>query len=223
MEDYKGDFAHPRALAGWGGGGRSTSCETIANGQGHRAPRPVRAARHVRRERRPRAGGEHRRDRWSFRCRTRRARARPRRPTCSVDRRASHRRDRQPVRPVVVGGKEPAIGQGNNAFIFPGSASARSSRKRARSPTAWSLVASYALAEATIAHGSKATGGAISAKHAIVYPPIEVLRDITIRVAARVARRATLDGVARTDLPEDIEDLAARSAWSPRYLPFRRV
>jgi malate dehydrogenase (oxaloacetate-decarboxylating) len=120
-----------------------------------------------------------------------------------------------PFDPVEMDGHTHVIGQGNNAFVFPGLGFGAMLVKARRISDGMVAEAAYALAELTIErYGDRG----------LVYPPVEDLRDASTRVAARVARRAIADGVAeRADLPDDLEGLARRLAWSPRYLPFRRA
>lgn len=120
-----------------------------------------------------------------------------------------------PFDPVTVDGKEHVIGQGNNAFVFPGIGFGAILTEARRITTGMVAEAAHALAELTIErYGAEG----------LVFPPVEDLREASVRVAGRVAKRAVLDGVAaRTDLPDDLEAHARTLAWSPRYLPFRRA
>ena len=120
-----------------------------------------------------------------------------------------------PFDPVEIEGKARPIGQGNNAFVFPGLGFGAILSEARKITDGMVAEAAYALAELTIErYGDEGR----------VYPPVEDLRDASVRVAARVARRALADGVAgRADLPEDLEGHARGLAWTPRYLPFRRA
>lgn len=114
-----------------------------------------------------------------------------------------------PFEPVVHDDVTHVIGQGNNAFVFPGLGFG-AMLTEARAVTDGMVAESaYALAELT---GERWPD--------LVYPPVTHLRDAAVRVAARVAACALREGVAtKTDLPEDLEAHARRLAWSPRYLP----
>ncbi|HVH45446.1 MAG TPA: oxaloacetate-decarboxylating malate dehydrogenase, partial [Labilithrix sp.] len=120
-----------------------------------------------------------------------------------------------PFDPVEIDGKQHVIGQGNNAFIFPGLGFGAILTEARRITDGMVAEAAYALAELTTErYGAQG----------LVYPPVEDLRDASVRVAARVAKRAIADGVASlTKLPDELEAYARRLAWTPRYLPFRRV
>jgi len=119
-----------------------------------------------------------------------------------------------PFEPVELDGKTHVIGQGNNAFVFPGLGFGAILTQAKKITDGMVAEAAHALADLTIERYDTK----------LVYPPVEELRDATVRVAARVAGRAIAEGVAtRTDLPDDLEGHARRLAWRPRYLPFRRV
>jgi len=125
-----------------------------------------------------------------------------------------------PFDPVEHGGKTHPIGQGNNAFIFPG------------------LGFGAILAEA-----SKITDGMVEAAaealyhyteeryldQGLIYPPMNDLQAVSKRVGAAVIRQALADGVARH---EGLEAVAADDTtlakhieerfWIPAYEPFVR-
>ena len=109
-----------------------------------------------------------------------------------------------PYEPVTYEGATHTIGQGNNAFIFPGLGFGAIGTRAKKITDGMVAEAAHALAEFTIARFPGE-----------VYPPVEALREASTLVAARVAKRAIADGVARnTD--------GAHDAWSPVYRPFRR-
>lgn len=120
-----------------------------------------------------------------------------------------------PFEPVEVDGKKRVIGQGNNAFVFPGLGFGTILTEARKVTDGMVAEAAYALADLTVERYGAA---------GLVYPPVEDIRDASVRVAARVAKRAIADGVAvRSDLPEDLEGHIRSLAWTPRYLPFRRA
>jgi malate dehydrogenase (oxaloacetate-decarboxylating) len=121
-----------------------------------------------------------------------------------------------PFEPVVHEGKTHVIGQGNNAFIFPGLGFG-AILADARSITD-GMVESAALALADYTTELDPRG-----ELGLLYPPLEDLREASARVAARVARAAVADGVARATLPDDLDQHVRAKAWRPRYLPFRRA
>jgi len=105
------------------------------------------------------------------------------------------------------------IGQGNNAFIFPGLGLAAILCEASEITDNMVLESAYALAEYTAAR-HLASG--------LIYPPVDELQEVSIRVAARVIHCALREGVAgRTDLSEVDCDTYVRSRfWHPHYIPF---
>jgi malate dehydrogenase (oxaloacetate-decarboxylating) len=120
-----------------------------------------------------------------------------------------------PFEPVRVGDRHVPIGQGNNAFIFPGLGFGAILANVTEITDGMVLEAAYALAEYTLEH---------HAGKGLLYPPVDELRAVSVYVAARVIRRAFADGVARTDkvTPENAEAYVRSKAWQARYLPFQR-
>ncbi len=119
-----------------------------------------------------------------------------------------------PFEPVMMGGVTHPIGQGNNAFIFPGLGFG-AILSDARSITdGMVLEASQALADYTIE--KYVEGG-------LIYPPVSDLQETSVRVATRVVQQAIEDGVARREnIPEDVESFVRSRFWRPTYLPFVR-
>ncbi len=118
-----------------------------------------------------------------------------------------------PVR--MPGGEEVAVGQGNNAFIFPGLGFGAILANATEVTDGMVMAACVALADYT------------AAKHlaaGLVYPPISDLQEVSIRVAAAVIARAFADGVATTVKlsPETAEAYVRSHFWRPTYLPFVR-
>ena len=108
-----------------------------------------------------------------------------------------------------------SIGQGNNAFIFPGLGFGAILAEASEITDAMVLVASYALA------------GYVAEKHlsrGLIYPPVEEMRDVSLRVAVRVLQQAFDEGVARTTKTtrEGAEAYVRGKFWRPAYLPFVR-
>ncbi len=120
-----------------------------------------------------------------------------------------------PFAPVRVGDRDVPVGQGNNAFIFPGLGFGAILADVSKITDGMVAEAAYALADYTIAkHG----------KDGLLYPPVSELRDVSLVVAERVIRQAFRDGVARSKkvTPENAADYVRQKAWKARYLPFRR-
>jgi malate dehydrogenase (oxaloacetate-decarboxylating) len=120
-----------------------------------------------------------------------------------------------PFAPVRHNGREHVIGQGNNAFIFPGLGFGANVANAREITDAMVLEAADALAdyvqEKYLAQG-------------LIYPPITELQEASTHVAARVIARAVDDGVsdlAQRPLHEWVTTVRARR-WQPKYLPVRR-
>jgi malate dehydrogenase (oxaloacetate-decarboxylating) len=112
-----------------------------------------------------------------------------------------------PFEPVEVGGRQVRIGQGNNAFVFPG-VGLGVLVSEARLVTDGMLAAAAdALAE-QLAPEDRAAGS--------LFPRIAGLRRVTARVAEAVVRQAVAEGVAR-HRPEDAAEAVAAAMWDPAY------
>jgi malate dehydrogenase (oxaloacetate-decarboxylating) len=117
-----------------------------------------------------------------------------------------------PFDPVEHGGKTLVVGQGNNAFIFPGLGLGTVLSGARRVTDTMVLAASYALADYT---------AELHLPQGRIYPPVSELREVSRRVAAAVLRAAIAEGVATVaDLDdEDIEIWVDDHFWEPVYLP----
>lgn len=118
-----------------------------------------------------------------------------------------------PFAPVRRGGVEVPIGQGNNAFIFPG--------------LGFGAILSEAreITDGMVNAASEALSDYTTEKHlaaGLVYPPVSELREVSVRVAAAVIRQAFEDGVAASTkvTPGSAEDHVRSRFWEPKYLPF---
>jgi malate dehydrogenase (oxaloacetate-decarboxylating) len=118
-----------------------------------------------------------------------------------------------PFAPVRVAGRDQAIGQGNNAFIFPGLGFGSILAEASEITDGMVLAASYALADYV---------GEKYLQQGLIYPPVEDMSVVSQRVATRVMHQAFDEGVARTT--KTTRDGAAAYVqakfWRAAYLPF---
>jgi malate dehydrogenase (oxaloacetate-decarboxylating) len=115
-----------------------------------------------------------------------------------------------------VGGRAVPIGQGNNAFVFPGLGFGAILAEASEITDGMVLAAAYALAEYVARHHLKDDQ---------VYPPVERMREVAAHVATRVVEKAFDDGVARSKKMTR-EQAGARvraKMWQPTYLPFEKT
>ena len=124
-----------------------------------------------------------------------------------------------PFADVLLDGKIYPIGQGNNAFVFPGLGFGAILARAREITDAMVLEAAYALSDCTpefcFAEGR-------------IYPPMRMLREISVTVASRVMAQALKDGVAaeyrlRGMNLVQLEEFARERFWYPQYLPFKRA
>ncbi len=120
-----------------------------------------------------------------------------------------------PFADAIREGQVHYVGQGNNAFIFPGLGFGAILAECREITDDMVLEAAYALAEYTAASHLKSGR---------VYPPVSELREVSIRVGARVIEQALREGVAgKTNLEgRDLDTYLRSRFWKPRYLPIVR-
>ena len=118
-----------------------------------------------------------------------------------------------PFPDVTWQGVRYSVGQGNNAFIFPGlGLGVKVARARRVTPGMLSAAAE-ALADYTdpgrIAQGA-------------VYPRVSAMRNVSRHVAVAVAQEAVSAGVAQIEDVGDLSEKVVQAMWEPRYLPIRK-
>ncbi len=121
-----------------------------------------------------------------------------------------------PFDDVDYAGQRHSVGQGNNAFVFPGIGFAAVLGRCARITDAMIIESAFALARYTEAH---------YLSRGLIYPPINDLREVSVSVAAEVLAVALADGTAqRTDLRAldgaGLADYVRSRMWEPAYLPY---
>ncbi|HZA49600.1 MAG TPA: NAD-dependent malic enzyme [Myxococcaceae bacterium] len=118
-----------------------------------------------------------------------------------------------PYPEVVHGDKTYPVGQGNNAFVFPGLGFGSVLAGAREVTDGMVLEAAYALSD----YIQERHGG-----DGRIYPPVEKLQEASIHVAARVLARAHADGVATNPKPEDAAARVRAYFWTPHYVPVVR-
>jgi malic enzyme len=119
-----------------------------------------------------------------------------------------------PFAPVTWRGREIRIGQGNNAFVFPGMGLGVMV-SQAREVTE-AMFAAAARALAAEVHDADLEAGSL-------FPPVGQLRWVTAAVASAVVRAARDCGVGRAIEDERVEDEVAEAMWEPSYVPLEPV
>jgi malate dehydrogenase (oxaloacetate-decarboxylating) len=121
-----------------------------------------------------------------------------------------------PFEPVHVAGRVVEIGQGNNAFVFPGLGQGAQLCRASRITDDMVLAAADAVARFTAErHGDTER----------LYPVVVELPEVSRLVTAAVIEQAVRDGVARADVPtgEPLRAWVEARFWEPRYLPVVRA
>ena len=115
-----------------------------------------------------------------------------------------------PFDPVFYGGRAIRIGQGNNAFIFPG-VGLGAVLAEAEEVTE----GMFSVAAATLADQLRQE----DVDSGSLYPPVSALRRVTARIAEAVVREAREQQKSRSVRDADISAMVADAMWEPAYLP----
>jgi malate dehydrogenase (oxaloacetate-decarboxylating)(NADP+) len=113
-----------------------------------------------------------------------------------------------PFLPVTFNGQTYVPSQGNNVYIFPAIGLAVLAANPRTIPDATFVVAAEALA-AMVTNEQFAQG--------FVYPPIDSIRESSLRIAVSVAEYFFNSGLARVPKPPSIEAHVQGMAWQPEY------
>lgn len=119
-----------------------------------------------------------------------------------------------PFPPVLYNGREMRIGQCNNSFIFPGVGLGVIASGASRVTDAMFVAAARVLSEFS---------PALDDSHAPLYPSLDMVRRISLRVALEVALEAQRSGLAEATPLETLERTIRDKMWTPHYIPFKRV
>jgi malate dehydrogenase (oxaloacetate-decarboxylating) len=116
-----------------------------------------------------------------------------------------------PFGPADYAGVRYAVGQANNALVFPGLGLGVIAARASRVTDGMLSAAAHAVAGLV----DTTTAGAP------LLPPVETLRETSVAVAAAVARAAAADGVAARVLDGDVTARVRALMWQPAYRPVR--
>ena len=117
-----------------------------------------------------------------------------------------------PFAPVSYGGRRFRIGQGNNAFIFPGVGLGLTVSRSRRVTDSMFLEAARALA-------AKVTEQDL--EECAVYPQLSRIRECSRAVACAVIRKAVQEELADEEMLDHLEQRVDRAMWYPEYMPIR--
>jgi malic enzyme len=115
-----------------------------------------------------------------------------------------------PFAPVVHDGRTTVIGQGNNAFVFPGVGLGVLVSEADYVTDGMFAVAAAALA-AEVSTADLAAGS--------LFPPVHELRRVTARIAEAVVAQARDEGVGRPIADDAIPQRVQEAMWDPAYVP----
>jgi len=121
-----------------------------------------------------------------------------------------------PFEDVESNNKTYTIGQGNNAFIFPGLGFASVLGECTKITDSMIIESAYALADYT-------TDNYIKDKK--IYPPISDLQSVSMYITKRVLSQAIKDktAVLKNIKNVNLDELIKENAWKAEYLPYIRA
>ena len=115
-----------------------------------------------------------------------------------------------PFAPVELDGRRFVPGQGNNAYVFPGIGLGVVASRTRRVTDAMFLLAARTLAAET---------SAADLDSGSLYPPLDDIRRVSLRIAVAVAERAFADGLATGEPPGDLAAHVRARVYEPDYVP----
>ncbi|MDH5433901.1 MAG: NAD-dependent malic enzyme, partial [Gammaproteobacteria bacterium] len=118
-----------------------------------------------------------------------------------------------PFNPVEFNGKKITIAQCNNSYIFPGVGLGTIVSKARHVTENMFMAASEALATCS---------PLVKGKNNDLLPPLDEIRDVSLKIAFAVARQAIADGVAYRLSDEKLRQRLEDNFWDPEYREYRR-
>lgn len=119
-----------------------------------------------------------------------------------------------PFTPVHINGKEIAIAQCNNSYIFPGVGLGIIASRAKRVTERMLMVAAEALA---------ACSPIVLTGEGAILPAMSKIQEVSKRIAFAVAKQAQKDGVALEISDELIHQSIEANFWKPEYREYRRA
>ncbi len=119
-----------------------------------------------------------------------------------------------PFTPVHINGKEFAIAQCNNSYIFPGVGLGVLSSKALRVTERMMMVAAEALA---------ACSPIVLTGEGAILPAMKDIQEVSKKIAFAVAKQAQKDKVALEMTDEQIQQSIEKNFWKPEYREYRRA
>jgi malate dehydrogenase (oxaloacetate-decarboxylating) len=117
-----------------------------------------------------------------------------------------------PFPPVTYNGNRFRIGQGNNAFVFPGIGLG-----------VW-LAGATQVTDGMFLEAARALSTQLTEsdlRESAVYPQLTRIRDCSLTVACAVIRKAVSEGHASAEIPSSLEESVRKAMWFPEYRPLR--
>ena len=113
-----------------------------------------------------------------------------------------------PFPPVSFGGERLAVGQANNAYVFPGVALGTIASRSSRVTDEMFAAAARTLAD-VVSNDALAQG--------LLFPPLASIREVSLRIATAVARVAWERGLTELPEPPDLDAFIRGHVFEPVY------